>query len=465
MKAIFNRRNLILALMVTGLLINQGCKKEPTETQIITNWIWDGMNEVYLWEDQIPKYNPDKETDPEAFFYKLLYVDDSWSWITDDYEALVNSFNGIELSTGIYPQFGRLEGSDDVIMVVAYVNEGSPADLAGVKRGDIIYAIDGQNLNIDNYIDLYYSVTAVYSFADFTGSAIVPNGTELTLTVAVIEQNPILYSQVINYEGKTIGYLAYAQFTAGEADVWMDELNSVLLSFKSESVDEVVIDLRYNPGGSVDVAQWLASALAPADVMNNNEILMNLNWNKLYNDYFLQEYGEESDYLRVRFTDNPYNLGLDKVYFMTTGRSASACELLISGLDPWTNVIHIGESTYGKYTGSITIPDTEDPPRHNWAMQPIVFKYSNAVGYTDFKDGLTPDYVVDDDLLTAVPFGDLSDPQLSKALELITGVAPSKKAATVGLRLDRMPEPFLDKKVSEINSLKLPLKPGSLQLR
>jgi len=458
MKAIVKRRYLFLLVLFAGLFFNQSCNKVSEETKIITNWIWDAMNEVYLWADEIPSYNPNKESDPEAFFNKLLYVDDVWSWITDDYEALINSFNGIELSTGIYPQFGRLQNSDDVIMIVAYVNEGSPADLAGIERGDIVYAIDGVNMNIDNYLDLYYRETAVYSFADYISGSIIPNGTDITLTVQVIDENPVLYDEIISFEGKKIGYLVYAQFTAGEADVWMNELNSVLLDFKAENVDDVVIDLRYNPGGSVDVAQAIASALAPQTVIDNREILMTLNWNDLMGDYLRQEFGSESEYLMVRFEDSNYNLGLSKVYFMTSNRSASACELLISGLEPWTDVIQIGEYTYGKYTGSITIDDFEDPPRHNWAMQPIVFKYANSQGYTDFKNGLTPDYEIDDNLLEALPFGDLSDPLLAKAIELITGVSPAKKAAVYLPGMDKLPDPVKDRKIREINTL--PMKSG-----
>jgi len=457
MKAIFNYRSFLLLLILLPLTLSTGCKKEKTETQIISNWIWDVMREIYLWSDQLPNSDPDEVTDPEAFFYDLLYVDDYWSWITDDYEALVNSFNGIEVSTGIYPVFGLVGDEGDVIMVVAYVNEGSPAESAGVERGDIIYAINGEQLTIDNYIDLYYSVTATYSFADYIPGSIVPNGTELEITAQVIEENPILYSDIIDYENKKIGYLVYGQFSAGEGDVWLTALNEVLDEFKTNAVDDIVIDLRYNPGGSVDIAQALASALAPASVMNNHEVLMNLNWNELYDEYFRKEYGSESDWLLVRFTDSEYNMDLDRVYFMTSNRSASACELLISGLDPWTNVIHIGEYTYGKYTGSVTIPDTEDPPRHDWAMQPIVFKYANSVGYTDFIDGLEPDYEVDDNLLEAVPFGDMSDPQLSKALELITGVAPVTRSASTTVSFSKLPDPHADKKTSEINSIYLPL--------
>jgi C-terminal processing protease CtpA/Prc len=88
------------------------------------------------------------------------------------------------------------------------------------------------------------------------------------------------------------------------------------------------------------------------------------------------------------------------------------------------NVVQIGTTTYGKCYASITIDDWERPKRHNWAMQPIVIKYSNAEGFTDFSDGIEPDIQVEDNLLYAKPFGSLDDPLLARALEEITGVSP-----------------------------------------
>ena len=108
---------------------------------------------------------------------------------------------------------------------------------------------------------------------------------------------------------------------------------------------------------------------------------------------------------------------MNRVYFLTTSGTASASELLISGLEPYMDVVQIGEWTYGKYTGAWVMPDDNE----EWAMVPIVLKYANINGYTEFKDGLEPDYEIEDDLLSAVPFGDTSDPMVAQAIELVTG--------------------------------------------
>ena len=128
-------------------------------------------------------------------------------------------------------------------------------------------------------------------------------------------------------------------------------------------------------------------------------------------------------------------------------------------MDPYMNVTVIGEETYGKCYGSITIPDFEDPPRHNWAMQPIVLKYANAEGYTDFDSGLTPDIAGNDDLFNAVPFGDQNDPLLAEALEDITGVAVSTKKSLKETReIHRLHDP-----VREFKSTAL-LSPSSIPI-
>ncbi|MCK4992283.1 MAG: hypothetical protein KAS29_17415, partial [Bacteroidales bacterium] len=109
---------------------------------------------------------------------------------------------------------------------------------------------------------------------------------------------------------------------------------------------------------------------------------------------------------------------------------ASASESLMIGLYPYADVVQIGDTTNGKCYGSITVDDFADPKRHNWAMQPLVIKYANSVGFTDFVEGLLPDYPIEENLLYAEPFGSFSDPLLATALEEITGVAPALKKAS-----------------------------------
>lgn len=410
----------------------------PRDVRILNHWIWDGLNDIYLWESTIPNLDPDYQEDPKTYFYDLLYTDDKYSWIVEDYEELAALFDGVELSTGMSARPLILQDST-VIGVIEFVTPASPAEDEGIKRGDIIIAIDGQTLTKQNYYSLFYQNTASFEFGVWNGTDVLPTGEKVTLTAAELNQNPVIHSEVIDYQGMKTGYLVYTQFTNGKSDEWYDELNGVFEDFKNEGVTNVVLDLRYNPGGSLDLSAYIASTLCPKSAMENEEVYLNLVWNEYYNQFW-KEYdwdedgqadGENSVQLVVNLPKSELNLDLSRVYFLTTDNTASASESLITGLYPYMNVVQIGTTTYGKCYASVTIDDWADPKRHTWAMQPIVLKYSNADGFTDFVNGIDPDFEVPDNLLEAEPFGSLQDPLLAKALEEITGVSPSLKSAGI----------------------------------
>ena len=407
----------------------------PEEILILNHWIWEGMNDVYLWAQQIPDLDPDYQEDPEEYFYDLLYSGDRNSWITDDSEELAAMFDGVELATGISARPGLITDTR-VISIVEFVTPDSPAEDSAIKRGDIIIAINGQSLTADNYYPLYYQNPATFGFGEWNGSEVVPNGREVTLTAVELNQNPVVHSEVIDYIGKKVGYLVYTQFTSGAEDEWYEELNGVFEEFRTAAVSDVVVDLRYNRGGSLDLSAYIASTLGSRTAMENEDIYVNLVWNDAYNQFW-KEYdldddgqpdGENSPQLVIKLPESELNMDMSTVYFLTTESTASASESLMIGLYPYSDVVQIGTTTYGKCYGSITVEDWAEPKRHNWAMQPIVIKYSNADGFTDFVNGIDPNFLVEDDLLYAEPFGSIDDPLLAKALEEITGVAPARKS-------------------------------------
>ncbi|MEN8158250.1 MAG: S41 family peptidase [Bacteroidota bacterium] len=410
----------------------------PEEVQVLNHWIWQGMSDVYLWERHLPDLDPDYQEDPEAYFYDLLYTEDHYSWIVEDSKELTAMFDGIERSTGISARPGLLTETK-VISIVEYVSSDSPAEDSAIKRGDIIIAIDGQSLTAENYYDLFLQEVATFEFGDWNGTGVVPNGREITLRAIQLNQNPVIHSEVIDFQGTKTGYLVYTQFTSGKDGEWLEELNRVFQDFNTAGVSDVVVDLRYNRGGSLDLSAYIASTLAPKSAMQGGQTYVNLVWNDGYNQFWKDfdmdgdgtPDGENSTQLVIKLPASEMNMDLSSVYFLTTDNTASASESLMTGLYPYMDVIQIGTTTYGKCYGSVTIEDWDDPKRHNWAMQPIVLKYSNANGFTDFVNGIDPDFEVEDRLLEAKPFGSLEDPVLGKALEEITGVNPSLKAAKV----------------------------------
>ncbi len=442
----------VLALVLFVAAFFSACKPKddkpdlPKETRILNRWIWDTMNDIYLWESTIPNIDPMKQEDPEAFFYALLNDQDKYSWIVDDYEELLAMFDGVELSNGMSARPGEIS-ENKIISIVEYVIANSPAAEAGIKRGDIIVTIDGQELNKKNYYSLFNKTTATFGFGEYDGTTISPNGKEISLTAIELNQNPVLHHEVIDYNGQKAGYLVYSQFTSGKENEWLDSLNTVFESFKTAGVATVIMDLRYNPGGSLDLSSYIANVLSSA---NAGDIFVKLVWNDFYNqfwpNYDLDEDGVKdginSPQLVVKMPETNIDLGLDKLYFLTTASTASASESLMTGLYPYVDVVQIGETTYGKCYASITITDLENPKRHNWAMQPIVLKYTNAEGYTDFVNGISPEagYQIMDDLLQAKAFGDISDPMLAAALKDFTGEnATALKSTKAGKRMPLLP--------------------------
>ena len=447
-------------LVTVALIFFTSCEKDPDsdipeEILVVNNWIWDIMNVVYLWEDFLPNLDPDKEPDIREYFYKLLYENDRSSWISDDYEAHAAMFDGVETTTGMSANPGLITETQ-VISVIEYVTPDSPAADSGIVRGDIIMTIDGQLLTSDNYFNLYRQSTATFGFGEWDGTKMQPNGKVLTLTRVELNQNPIVYNEVIEYEGQKIGYFVYSQFTPGPNGEWLTELNKVFEDLKSSGVSDVIVDLRYNGGGYLDISAHMASTLGKVTAMQNNEVYLKFVWNDSYNEYWKGQDldqdghpdGEDSEQLVVRLPDSDLNLNMSRVYFLTTDRTASASESLMVGLYPYIDVVQIGTKTFGKCYASFTYEDTHEPKIHRWALQPIVIKYSNADGYTDFVNGITPDYFVEEYLLDLEQFGNYNDPFLAKALEDITGIAPIAKKS-VRPEVDFHPLPRPRKRVPE----------------
>ncbi len=417
------------------------------EEQMLNSWIWEEMNRYYLWNEQIPSdKSPHKATDPEKYFYSILFSEDRWSWITDDADALKNDFQGSSVTMGYSPT-PFLINSYDVAIAINYVSPHSPAQQAGLKRGDVILAINGIKLNRENFYELYsQNHYASLSFAKVIkepGISIDEGFTrDVNMTAIELEIDPVHQYKIIDTLGHKIGYLIYNQYTFGKNNQWKQSLDNALATFKTEGIQHLVIDLRFNPGGSIESAQHLASAIAPAGV-SPNDLLVSFKYNREVENYFksLIETGSEQDkkfaseqlYTYFSPVESRVDLNMDRLYFLTSSSTASASELTICALEPYMNagaITIIGDTTSGKYTASITIEDSKNPKRHTWAMQPIIARYANKIGLTNFRDGFAPQYFLNPlvSTLKAYPLGKTSEPLLAKAVQLITGGAPRVKS-------------------------------------
>lgn len=391
----------------------------PVRIRSVNNYIYSNMKSYYLWTDHIPTgLDPNAESDPKVFFNKLLYkTDDKWSYITNDYQALSNSFQGIDKSFGHHFKLFKEQSSENVFGIVEYVIPGSPADSVGIKRGDIFNSINDTQLDTSNYVDLLFGTDSYkVGFADLVNGEVIPNGNSANLIAVSLQEDPVFYRNVYDVGGEKIGYLVYNQFISN----YNDELRNAFIDFKAAGINDLILDFRYNPGGSVSTAQIMASMIAPASDVSLQKVFARYIWNNSINASIVKSEGADSKNLILKLlpAELTGNLDLHRVFVITTGNTASASELIINALKPYMQVVTLGYSTAGKYTASITFHD--DTKSYNWAIQPIVVKLANANNASDYKDGFSPDYPVSDDYFSAL--GSLNEGMFSKAVSVITGI-------------------------------------------
>lgn len=417
----------------------EGTKVEASaKTQKVNKFMKEAMDDLYLWSDDIPNIDYRYENDSKAFFDSLLVEEDRWSYSTDDVEALENSFEGIEKSYGWSLTFGQFSNTGNIFAIVEFVYPNTPAADANIQRGDIIVLMNNADLTLDNYTDLLYGESMTINRGILGEEGISVEANTISLTALELTLNPVVKTRVVEHDGHKIGYLLYAQYISN----FNDALDTTFQSMMDQGVTDMVIDLRYNPGGTISAAAHMCSALAPLSVVEANSVLVRFNWNKKYQQIW--ENDQNVSQLEVYFNNQvPVKMGLNSIHILTGPGTASASELTITGLKPYMQAVTtVGETTHGKYTASITLKpeDLYNSKSYyeeisNWAIQPIVIRYSNSVGLTDFKDGFSPDIEVEDDLFATFPLGDKEEPLFKAAIEDITG-APVVVAMKSAKRTD-----------------------------
>lgn len=424
------------------LLIGCSNKSEKIPNDLeINDFVWRGLNDVYFWKAQVPNLDDFKFANqsqlnsylkgfntPESLFESLIYDrnnTDKWSLIFDDYISLENWLNGISMHNGM--EFGLVHVSDnntDIFGYVRYVLPNTSAEQNGVLRGMIFNSVNGTKLTVNNYSSLLFSNNTSYSI----GLATYNNNVTVTSTVQNInldrieyQENPVYLTNMITSGSHKIGYLMYNGFYSS----YDNQLNTAILNLKNQGITDLVLDLRYNGGGSVRTASFLASMITG---QFTNQLFTKEHWNAdmqkqfedLYPQYLVNNF---SDKLADNSAIN--HLNLNKLYVITTGSTASASELVINGLNPYISVKSIGTKTVGKYVASITVYDSKDlaragaNPNHTYAMQPIVLEELNKLNQND-KDGFDPNIVLPENYSDLGILGNENEPLFKAAIDLIS---------------------------------------------
>ncbi|NNF98325.1 MAG: peptidase [Desulfobacteraceae bacterium] len=350
-------------------------------------FVYEVMKDSYLWYDSVPDVDYTVYSSPDQLLDVLRYPLDHWSYIES--KAAFDQYyeEGRYLGMGFSLKFDASQN-----LWVAFVFEDSPAAVFGFERTDQIISIN------DRPVSEFHDMTAVwnelyrYTSADILKRA--DDHTVQTITIAYDNVNidTVLHKEIFTVGTTNVGYLVFESFIEQSSS----ELDTVFAEFKAANIEELILDLRYNGGGRMSVAQHLAGLIGGS--VTEHGVFQEYRHNENYSDY--------DDTLL--FTNPPNSLGLDVVYVLSTGDTCSASESIINGLNPFIDVILIGDTTCGKPVG-MYVKEICD-----MVLLPIQFRNLNAHGTTDYFDGFSPIHSVDDDLRNA--FGDPDEDMLEMAL-------------------------------------------------
>lgn len=437
-------KSLQYTLLTLLLIVSTSCGEDRTGEfyALIEDrmWIEEVMRENYLWAEDMPVI--EKEDDyfqaPATFFKNMLSKNalngkgDKYSYMEENQkETRVltldrTSTYGMEFILTSDPTGTTAH----TFARVLYVLPESPAQKAGIERGDWISAINEERITTDNYKQLTQGGNVSLTRNRFTpleegtGWEISKDVLNVSASVAM-EINPFLVNKVLEVDGKKIAYLVYNEFATGPNNegtesVYDEQMKQIFAQFKSQSPDAFILDLRYNNGGFLQCAQALGSLLAPSTALGKD--FVNLTFN------------DKADPQIIRYSfDTQYadaNLNLNKIYILTGEYTASASEAVINGLIPYMgaeNVILVGTKTEGKNVAMSSFKNET----HGLTLWPVIAYVSNANNEGDYSEGFQPTYQLDENSInTWYPLGSPEEYLLKNTLSLIMTGTLSDESTT-----------------------------------
>lgn len=364
-------------------------------------WIYGQMNHYYLWREQLPdSLACDYTTDPVTFYKTLLSPEDRFSYCkrntdyTGNIEKTDYGFAYQEYQTGDNKRF----------LQVLYVTSKELKQT--LSRGEWLREIQTQE-------EVLTFEKGTWIEGKFHPEGCISINTKKWDSY----QNTVYIDSIYTINNRKVGYLCYLEFNA------VADLENSMRKFYENSIDELVLDLRYNPGGYVRTCCYLCNSIIPEN--GYGQIFQQCS----YNDRVTAEYKETTGKgLTIEYYETPnngqssyigssmYGLKLKRIYILTSSYTASASEATIICLKPYMDVVLIGEQTYGKGVGSWTISDK----KYKYELQPIIFRYHNAMMETTPDKGIPVDKIIPGGYeTTKMELGDINEPLLSAAFSHI----------------------------------------------
>jgi carboxyl-terminal processing protease len=421
-----------LALLCPWTASAQIAPPASCSTTSQNTWVRDQLSTYYYWYQHLPSsVNPASFASPEAYLEAVRFrpIDNSYSYITS--AAANDAFYSDSQFIGF--GFGQQTTSSDIRVLQVYAD--SPALEAGLARGDRITRVNGQDVaamvangSIANAFGLTeIGVTSEVTFEKPSGETRSARMVKRLVTIPTVS-----LTQVVEVDGRRVGYLFFRNFVRPSTAA----LDEAFASLKAAGATELVLDLRYNGGGLVDVAVHLASLIGGARV--SGQVM--INW--VHND----KVGPVLNKV-TRFNETPaQTLNLQRLVVIATRSSASASELIINSLRPYLPVTVIGDTTYGKPVGQYSLNFCEK------VLVPVAFSLKNVNNEGDFFTGIPVDCAASDDINHQL--GDPAEASYAEALTFIrTGACSARAEAASGtLRFGRVAAPRLTGFAALINA-------------
>ena len=447
-----NKMSLGALLVSTGALA-LACNNEPEQNtdecsvSAQNTWVKDTLQEWHLVNDQLPDLDPRIEASPEAFLASLVrdvdLAPDSEVDGIDSFSFVYTLRQELELLNNVVTGFGlivRIEtvGTSKVIRVLDVLgrladDDPSPASQAGLRRGDAIVELNGTP--IADALPLERLLGTVFNFGVDAGVTWqfgirrrdASEVEYVTLTSAALSPNTVPLAKVIQRGDTSVGYI----FLRGFDFASIEKLRLAFRTFANHEVDEVIIDVRYNLGGIILVADYLASLMLGNDLAGTQTVIRREAYNQQKSaDYdtevvfsepacpaILLEHAELAPF--VCEGEVTGLTGLRKLVFITSRTTASAAEVVINSMQPHVDVSVIGERTFGKPVGSLPFPAFTGgaPSFCGLVLRPTTIRNINANGEGDFFGGIPSDCDIADD--PRVEIGDENDGSIAAALAFL----------------------------------------------
>lgn len=444
----YKMKNIISGIMgglaISALVSSCGEDRSGEYYALITTqtWMYETMQQEYLYYQDIPeKKSLNFFNKPSDFLNSMVSSKDKKSGSTFSH---IDSVFVTTRSTSTTPTFGfegtmvRAENGSYGIRVL-YTQENSPAEEVGLKRGDLIIAANNKKINSS---DLFYITSPKEAYL-FTMGKLNERGFDTLQTVQmpsprIVENKNIYKSDIMEIAGKRVAYIMYNEF--GNNDT--ENLKQLFKDIAGQSVDDIILDLRYNPGGYVNIAQLISTNLAPQEAIGN--VFLKMTHNDKINQTDILNF-EQS----LLANGSPVNY--KNLYVITSSNTASASEIVINCLRPYMagRLIQVGTATFGKNVAQQLYTDEAKAPMLEFWMTNSLL--SNAEDFSDYyTNGLNPDYEIAENFKGEL--GELGTAQDSLMIPIIkhieTGSFPTTETPDAASR-------SLDEKLRFNNSIDL----------